>query len=102
MIDPPAVSYGVPEVADDKIWQAYDECLAIYRPTPLAVALALFMSINSPEPWRRLSRECKLFEAPGGHFDWITIRAAALAETLKKCLGRERTPRALHIARSPE
>jgi pimeloyl-ACP methyl ester carboxylesterase len=102
MIDPPAVSYQVSEMADDKIWQAYDERLAIYRPTPLAVPLALFMSEQDPEPWCHLSGQCELFEAPGGHFDWITIRAAALAEMLKKCLSRERGPRALHIARSPE
>ena len=102
MIDPPPVSYGVWEEADDKMWQAYDERLALYRPTPLAVPLALFMSTNKPQPWCRLGSECEIFEAPGGHFDWITNRAAALVETLKKFLSRERTPGALHITRSPE
>jgi pimeloyl-ACP methyl ester carboxylesterase len=96
MIDPPPVSYGVWEEADDKIWQAYDERLALYRPTSLAVLLALFTSISSPEPWCHLSRECEHIDAPGGHFDWVTIRAAALAETLKKLLSRVQTPEPLH------
>ena len=102
MIDPPPVSHGVWEVADDKIWQAYDERLAIYRPSPLAVPLVLFMSEQNPEPWCRVSSECQLFEAPGGHFDWITIRADTLADALKRRLGRERTSITPLIAHSPE
>src|SRR5271170_1993450 len=43
MINPPGVSFGVPVLMADRILQSYSECLAIYRPTFLAVPLALFM-----------------------------------------------------------
>jgi surfactin synthase thioesterase subunit/acyl carrier protein len=88
LVNPPGVSFGVPVLIDDGILQGYSECLAIYRPTFLAVPIVLFMSEPDPEPWCRLGSQCELRQAPGGHFDWITSRSDALAATLKTSLGR--------------
>jgi oxalate---CoA ligase len=80
-----ASPYSTPGVSE-----RYGNCLSIYRPAPLPVPLALFMSVFDGTPWRGLSDQSELFEVSGDHFDWVTKRADALADRLRSSLHRNR------------
>ena len=56
--------------------------MAIYFPAPLAVPIVYFSSENNGQPWARISPDLELIDVPGGHYDWVTIRAQRLARRL--------------------
>ena len=76
--------------SDSKISKQYHDSLVKYSPAPLSVPLIIFTSEYDGRPWCRLGRDYELFDVVGGHFDWITIRAEAFADTLKSRLRRIR------------
>jgi hypothetical protein len=60
----------------------YASAMAIYFPAPLAVPIVYFSSENNGQPWARISPDLELIDVPGGHYDWVTIRAQRLARRL--------------------
>jgi acyl carrier protein len=60
----------------------YARAMAIYFPAPLAVPIVYFSSEYNGRLWERISPDLELIEEPGGHYEWVTIRAGRLARHL--------------------
>jgi pimeloyl-ACP methyl ester carboxylesterase len=70
-----------------EIDQKYAEALEKYRPVPVSIPVIVFASEFDGRPWQRMTRNFKLFEHPGGHYDWITLRASQFARHLRAYIG---------------
>jgi pimeloyl-ACP methyl ester carboxylesterase len=60
----------------------YARAMAVYFPAPLAVPIVYFSSEYNGRPWERISSDLELIVEPGGHYEWVTIRAGRLARHL--------------------
>jgi acyl carrier protein len=60
----------------------YARAMAVYFPAPLAVPVVYFSSEFNGRSWKRISPDLELIVEPGGHYEWVTIRAGRLARHL--------------------
>jgi hypothetical protein len=54
---------------------------------PVSIPVIVFASEFDGRPWQRITRNFELFEHPGGHYDWITLRASQFARYLQAYIG---------------
>jgi acyl carrier protein len=74
--------------------QQYKQTLATYVPMPLPVPILVFASQFDGRPWHLVSPDFRLFEMPGGHYDFLTIRSNVFAIHLQDQLKRLTDPKA--------
>jgi oxalate---CoA ligase len=74
--------------------QQYKKALSSYVPLPVPVPILVFSSVFDGRPWHQISPDFRLFELPGGHFDFVTVHsgvfAAHLRDELKRVAGGAR------------
>jgi acyl-CoA synthetase (AMP-forming)/AMP-acid ligase II/acyl carrier protein len=66
----------------------YASAMARYFPAPLAVPIVYFSSEHDGRLWERISPDVEVIEEPGGHYEWLTIRARHLTRHLRSRLIR--------------
>ena len=72
--------------------QQYKQALANYVPMPLPVPILVFSSQFDGRPWHLVSPDFRLFEIPGGHYDFLTIGSSVFATHLQEQLKRLTDP----------
>jgi oxalate---CoA ligase len=68
--------------------QQYQEALSSYVPLPLPLPILVFSSVFDARPWHQISPDFRLFELPGGHFDFVTVCSGVFAAHLRDQLKR--------------
>jgi oxalate---CoA ligase len=94
--DPDAATDDVPirPLAPEFDWgmEFYNERLASYSPTPLAVRLLVIAAEYDGRVWAGLSGDTELLEMPAAHFDLVTSRINELASNLRSWLSGAASP----------
>jgi hypothetical protein len=90
----------LPKVLDRH--RKYARAMAVYFPAPLAVPVVYFSSEFNGRPWKRISPDLELIVEPGGHYEWVTIRAGRLARhLLSRVQGMRGTSQVTNIRELP-